>query len=685
MSRRKISQLESAVDVTANDLLQIVDVEDENMAPSGTNKKVTANLLADELGKLMDVTSTGSTTARSIANRFADVVNVKDFGAVGDGVTDDTAAIQAAISYCVANSKALFWPDGEYVTTSSLTSYWTIPHTGFGRIKRGSDTWYITPTGTQRNILYVNAAGNSANDGFTASDSLPMSAAITRFRDLGAKAAGGIWRIQIQGTITWNGVRVRDWPAFANDVEIFGEAANLNSVPTAVWDGTSAAEPYAFRAENDNAVLFLHFRNIKFTNWSSGAIVVWASGKNLCENIHTDNCPVGLWFRQNYTRVTHGVIENASTYGVSMQYSGSGNVGNLSGGGVTFKNCGRGVTIGRTVTAYIQGCTFDGNFTQCIEVTRNSRIRTQSNNFTAVNTAHDSFVTFVRASVLGSWTPDNFTGNPDLYPTLLQTAPAMLLESGSVHPQVQRGGSRNVHLVSDGNVVIENENNTQILVSSRGTKAEFSGQVAGMTENVVIRANISGTGGNSITLTFDGVDDISTALATWNTANASNQATLISGSGGQVPDNGEQIVLSSGAGNPSWVPFRLPSFYLYNREVAIDADVTLALATGAGGTLALHGASDSNTVELASITIAPVASFTRGLIQMRVYNAGGSNTWRSVVSFPEIGFYEEKTTANFNLSAIRTNSENLLLFRFYWTPSSDNTATFINMRSYVEG
>ena len=50
----KISQLESATDVTANDLIQVVDVEDDGMAPSGTNKKATASLLANQLVPLID-------------------------------------------------------------------------------------------------------------------------------------------------------------------------------------------------------------------------------------------------------------------------------------------------------------------------------------------------------------------------------------------------------------------------------------------------------------------------------------------------------------------------------------------------------------------------------------------------------------------------------------------------------
>jgi len=49
------------------------------------------------------------------------VVNVKDFGAVGNGITDDTSSIQAAADHCNSTGQSLFVPTGNYVITSTIT------------------------------------------------------------------------------------------------------------------------------------------------------------------------------------------------------------------------------------------------------------------------------------------------------------------------------------------------------------------------------------------------------------------------------------------------------------------------------------------------------------------------------------------------------------------------------------
>jgi hypothetical protein len=48
-------------------------------------------------------------------------VNAIDFGAVGNGTTDDTTALQNAINNAIANKKSLFIPGGTYKTTATLT------------------------------------------------------------------------------------------------------------------------------------------------------------------------------------------------------------------------------------------------------------------------------------------------------------------------------------------------------------------------------------------------------------------------------------------------------------------------------------------------------------------------------------------------------------------------------------
>ena len=72
------------------------------------------------IGDMLPVAAAGTGYPRQLRYRFADVVNVKDFGAVGDGHHDDTAAIQAAIVQSTDRHVACYMPSGVYLISSDI-------------------------------------------------------------------------------------------------------------------------------------------------------------------------------------------------------------------------------------------------------------------------------------------------------------------------------------------------------------------------------------------------------------------------------------------------------------------------------------------------------------------------------------------------------------------------------------
>src|SRR5690348_16772399 len=84
-----------------------------NLSVGGT---ITGTITGTVAGNVSSAssTSTNSSTSRTLADRGADLVNVKDFGAVGNGSTNDTTNIQAAITYAAANAKGIYLPLGTY-------------------------------------------------------------------------------------------------------------------------------------------------------------------------------------------------------------------------------------------------------------------------------------------------------------------------------------------------------------------------------------------------------------------------------------------------------------------------------------------------------------------------------------------------------------------------------------------
>ena len=63
--------------------------------------------------------ATGSVT-RTVNGKLSDNVVVEDFGAVGDGVTDDLTAFNNAITYCYANGKTLVTGTKTYLLSNTL-------------------------------------------------------------------------------------------------------------------------------------------------------------------------------------------------------------------------------------------------------------------------------------------------------------------------------------------------------------------------------------------------------------------------------------------------------------------------------------------------------------------------------------------------------------------------------------
>lgn len=71
-----------------------------------------------------DVEGSSTTVQTSLVKaeeKLKDFISVKDYGAVGDGVTDDTAAIQAAVNAAIGGLGKVYFPAGTYYVSSGIT------------------------------------------------------------------------------------------------------------------------------------------------------------------------------------------------------------------------------------------------------------------------------------------------------------------------------------------------------------------------------------------------------------------------------------------------------------------------------------------------------------------------------------------------------------------------------------
>jgi len=107
---------------TYDDIPSINDLTEVNALAN--NLANTSNpALGDALVGFRQSNSSGNligSVGRTVHQKLQETVSVKDFGAVGDGVTDDTAAIQAAIDAASFTGAGIYIPAGDWLINNSI-------------------------------------------------------------------------------------------------------------------------------------------------------------------------------------------------------------------------------------------------------------------------------------------------------------------------------------------------------------------------------------------------------------------------------------------------------------------------------------------------------------------------------------------------------------------------------------
>jgi len=143
---------EAMLNASTNTSLNLADA---SMQPTTYDPNTVAGDAFDSANQAYTPAGTGAVDT-DVETKLRESVSVKDFGAVGDGVADDTVAIQAALN----TGKRVYIPAGDYLCSSQLTSTFSLNIHGDGG-EESKLVWGSTAT-TVGVILDYSSTGNAS-------------------------------------------------------------------------------------------------------------------------------------------------------------------------------------------------------------------------------------------------------------------------------------------------------------------------------------------------------------------------------------------------------------------------------------------------------------------------------------------------------------------------------------------
>jgi hypothetical protein len=233
-------------------------------------------------------TSSSSPVERTLQRKFDDFVNVRDFGAVGDGTTDDTAAINRALYqlYCREVNeeirRALYFPAGVYKITGDVVKIPTYAKI----IGEGAESTIIKQTDSGEDYV------------FKLADSLQQVDA-----GIATNAATRPQYIEVSGCTFWNST--------TNHVGLISSAQHIHfddvkfkgnlTLPTVVTDAKADVHVESTAILTTEHVTF---DNCYFTNNTFGVEIDYNCRNIVIQNSYWDELYKGVKLGESLTGIS---------------------------------------------------------------------------------------------------------------------------------------------------------------------------------------------------------------------------------------------------------------------------------------------------------------------------------------------------------------------------------------------